>query len=160
MYIPGKSFINQLDRCTLLRMREEGMSNREIAANIGCSYNSIHRLIGPQPKEMSLENRSKAIRSRVSSANTAKPEEAEVTSVDVNPFKAVLAVKFVAPQPIPLHGYFMDYCISADRQMIDVETAGGRCLMQIPVDKLDTFIDELNAIKRNINTENPSPFWG
>ena len=157
MYIPGKSFINQLDRVELLRMRENGMSNAEIATSLGCSNSSVYKLIGAQPKEMTLANRREGRRM------DGTPEARTITREHVKaeePRKAVLAVKALPPSPIPLHGAFMDYCVSADKQYVDVETAQGRCLMQIPVDKLDLFIEELNAIKRNINASSALPFWG
>lgn len=45
--------------------------------------------------------------------------EKEVAAVKDEPqvtHRAVLVMKTIAPQPIPLHGEFMDYTISADRQ--------------------------------------------
>ena len=76
------------------------------------------------------------------------------------PMRAVLVMKTIAPQPIPLHGEFMDYTISPDRQTVDVETDQGRCLMQIPVEKIGMFIDELDAIRRNAASGQSLPFWG
>ena len=72
----------------------------------------------------------------------------------------MLVVKPTEPQPVNLHGTFMDYYIPADRSRIDVETAEGRCLMQIPAEMLDTLIEELNAIRNNIGSEQVLPFWG
>lgn len=54
----------------------------------------------------------------------------------------------------------MDYFIPADRSRIDVETPEKRCLMQIPAEMLDTLIEELNAIRNNIGSEQVLPFWG
>lgn len=76
------------------------------------------------------------------------------------PKKCVLVVKALPPMPIPLHGEFMDYVISADRTSVDVETEQGRCLLQIPMEKIDTFIAELNAIKRNASSGAAGQFWG
>ena len=73
--------------------------------------------------------------------------------------RAVLVVKPTAPQPINLHGEFRDYHIPADRSMIEIE-AEGRCLMQIPAEMLDVFLSELEAIRRNIGSEQVLPFWG
>ena len=58
-----------------------------------------------------------------------------------------------------LAGSFMDYVVSADSKMIDVEKEG-RTLIQIPTDSLSTFINELAAISRNIGEQKPMQFWG
>ena len=44
--------------------------------------------------------------------------------------------------------------------MIDVETDEGRTLIQIPAEKLGTFIEELTAIKKNIGQAEPMRMWG
>ena len=88
------------------------------------------------------------------------PDTAQFTSTDVTPEEPARAVLAVRNSTINLLGSFMAYCISADRSVIDVETPEGRCLMQIPADKLDQFIDELTAIKKNINDKSYKPFWG
>ena len=80
-----------------------------------------------------------------------QPEESEQERA------AVLAVK---KSPVCLSGAYMCYCVSAERDTVDVETAEGRVLMQIPADKLETFIAELGAIKNNIGAERPMQFWG
>ena len=76
------------------------------------------------------------------------------------PVKAVLVVKTLPPAPIPLHGEVMDYTISADRQTIEIENALGRVMMVLPAEKIQTFIEELQAIQRNIGSEKLMAFWG
>lgn len=164
-------FVKDMSMAKLLEMREAGMSNREIAAAQGCSYWSIHNLIGPQPPEMTLANRSKATTKsnvRRGGAGVRKvnsfmhPEDAQAAVKDEPQIthRAVLVKKNVAPQPIPMHGEFMDYTISADRQMVDVETEKGRCLIQIPIDKIGLFIEELDAIRRNAAVGENMVMWG
>lgn len=79
---------------------------------------------------------------------------------DEEPAPAAVLVMKPVKMAIPLRGEFMHYVISPDRDLIDVETEGGRALLQVPADKLDTFIAELNAIKKNIGAEKPMQFWG
>lgn len=76
------------------------------------------------------------------------------------PVKAVLVMKSVPPTPIPLHGAVADYTISADRQTVEIENELGRVLMQLPAEKIPTFIEELTAIQKNIGSEKPMAFWG
>lgn len=159
MYKAGRSFIKDLPKTELLAMRENGMSNAEIARKLSISYNTVLNLIGRQPESTTSASRSNA-KARRQTRMDGTPAFMEVTTPtvkDEEPARAVLAVK---SSTISLCGAFMNYCISADRAMIDVETSEGRCLMQIPSDKIDLFIDELKAIKNNINDRNFKPFWG
>lgn len=157
-------FISDMDKTELLAMREQGMSNREIAEAVGCHFNTITKLIGPQPKEITSrvihEGWKKRIDRRMDGTPAAEPVRGGAAVREEEPKRAVLAVKPTEPQPINLHGTFMDYHIQADRSRIDVETAEKRCLMQIPAEMLDTLIDELNAIRNNIGSDTVLPFWG
>lgn len=49
---PKRGVLKDIDKTTLLRMREDGLSNREIADQIGCSYATIVKILGKQPKGM------------------------------------------------------------------------------------------------------------
>lgn len=160
-------FIKDMDKTELLKMREDGMTNAQIASALGCSSWSIINLIGKQPDWMTRENRRKAMQNREANRRMdGTPMPASVsprggTAVrEEEPKKCVLVVKTLPPMPIPLHGEFMDYVISADRTSVDVETEQGRCLLQIPMEKIDTFIAELNAIKRNASSGAAGQFWG
>lgn len=151
-----RKFIQDLSRSELMSMRETGMSNADIAQSLGCSVGTVYKLIGKQPPEMSRANRSAA---RMDGTPQGKPRGGVEMESEI-PKRAVLVVKPTEPQPINLHGAFMDYFIPADRSRIDVETPEKRCLMQIPAEMLDTLIDELNAIRNNIGSEQALPFWG
>lgn len=157
MYNARRSFIKDISKPELLTMREGGMSNAEIASSLGCSTASVYSLIGAQPKEMTSINRQRGARAR---SNTTVQSSSVVAhsapQAEQEPKKAVLAVKAT---PVLLSGGFMEYVVSADRKTVDVETREGRCLMQIPADKLDLFIKELSAIKANMNNTSPLQFW-
>ena len=45
----------------MLRLREQGMSNSQIAAQIGCCYQTVWEKIGRQPQAISTQNRSRAL---------------------------------------------------------------------------------------------------
>lgn len=53
----GRALYKDMDRGELLAMREQGMSNREIADSLAVSYQTIYRLIGKQPQEMNAYTR-------------------------------------------------------------------------------------------------------
>lgn len=159
--------IKDISKTELLKMREGGMSNVAIAKSIGCSKSTIYNLIGAQPKEITSRHASEAYyRARniaPENAEGARTVERKMMSFKPQreePAKAVLVMKTLPPAPIPLHGAFMDYTISADRQTIEEENETGRVLICVPAEKLGTFIEELQAIEKNIAAEKPMPFWG
>ena len=80
-----------------------------------------------------------------------------VCAKEEEPARAVLAVK---RQPIKLAGKFADYAINIARDTVEVEGESGFVTMTIPVEKIDLFIEELQAIQRNIGSDKPLPFWG
>lgn len=165
-----KKVMADMEKTTLLRMRdEEGMSMQEIATSIGCSKATVYRIIGPMTPEERARRKSEAGR-RGAASKWSKTSEGGYTverkmhsymqreepQADAEP-AAVLAVKRA---PIMLSGAFMHYVVSADGKTIDVETEEGRALMQIPAEKLETFIAELTAIHKNIGVQKPMQFWG
>lgn len=171
MYAPNRKLLSDMDKTQLIKMREGGMSNIAIAKSLGCSQSTVYKILGPMPKEM----RSRIAReagARGGAAKWSKTSEGGYTverkmhsfmhasEVLEQPEReqaaAILAVKRA---PIMLAGSFMDYVVSADSKMIDVEKEG-RTLIQIPTDSLSTFINELAAISRNIGAEKPMQFWG
>lgn len=63
-------FIKDMDKTELLKMREDGMTNKQIANALGCSQCSIYNLIGKQPEEMTRASRvMTAYNGRVAQAN-------------------------------------------------------------------------------------------
>lgn len=157
MYNARRSFIKDISKPELLTMREGGMSNAEIASSLGCSTASVYGLIGAQPKEMTSMNRQRGARARVNTTEQSpSPVAQNAPQAAQEQKQAVLAVKAT---PVLLSGGFMEYVVSAGRKSVDVETHEGRCLMQIPADKLDLFIKELSAIKANMNNANTLQFW-
>lgn len=167
MYTKNRGFMKDMNKSELLKMREGGMSNREIALSLGCSTPVVYQVIGKQPEEISKRCRLEGMARRREMLQTPPDEK----SVEVkmhsymqtrNEEPAVPAVLVMKPvkMPIPLRGAFMHYVIAPDRDLIDVETEEGRVLIQIPADQLDTFIAELGAIKKNIGAQQPMQFWG
>ena len=158
-----RGFMKDMNREDLFKMRDSGMSNKAIAVALGCSYQTVLELIGKQPKDItSASCRVAQLAAHMPSEGgytverkmkSFKPQREEADE----PVKAVLAVK---KTPIRLSGAFMHYTICPGREMIDVETEEGRTLIQVPADMLGTFIEELTAIQKNMNTAQSVPFWG
>lgn len=166
-----RGFMKDMDKTVLLHMRDdEGMTYSEMATALGCSKATICSILGPMTPEERARRKAEGARRGAESKWGKSPEWGYTTERKMKSFmpqreqeepkRAVLVMKNLAPQPIPLHGEFMDYTISPDRQTVDVETEQGRCLMQIPVEKIGLFIDELDAIRRNAATGQALPFLG
>lgn len=156
--------ISDISKAELLKMRDGGMSNAAIAASLGCSKNSVWRLIGAQPKEISRQSMREAYRARTAPASSEGGYTVERKAMsfmpklpDPEPVKAVLTVK---RRDIQLAGAYMHYTVAADGSCVDVETEQGNVLISVPKDKLDAFIEELAAIKNHIGDVKPMEFWG
>ena len=72
---PKRKLLADMDKTQLLRMRDEGMSNEEIALRVGCSYQTIYRAIGKQPDHISARRKSEGY---VMIAGTARTSEGGV----------------------------------------------------------------------------------
>jgi hypothetical protein len=157
--------ISDISKDELLKMREGGMSNAAIAASLGCHKNTVYRVIGAQPREMTAkaisEGKLAALHAPCDGGYTVERKmKSFMPKQQEEPAKVVLVVKTLPPAPIPLHGEAADYTISADRQTVEIENELGRVLMQLPAEKIPTFIEELTAIQKNIGSEKPMAFWG
>lgn len=54
---PKRKLLADMDKTQLLRMRDEGMSNAEIASAVGCCDVTLRKLIGKQPDWITQKNR-------------------------------------------------------------------------------------------------------
>ena len=165
MYTRNRGFMKDMDKTTLLKMRDDGMTNAEIAVSLGCSKQTIYNIIGPMPAEMRKrifrENGTRNLKATKERREGGYTVERKAPSMmpqrEAEPVKAVLAVKKTDTY---LTGAYKNYVVAADRSCIDVETEDGRTLLNIPADMLGTFIEELQTIQKNMNTAQSVPFWG
>ena len=166
MYTRSRGFMKDMDKTTLLKMRdEEGMSLNEMVAAVGCSKSTLYRILGPMPPEERVKRQSAG--GKKGGCNARKEREGGYTverkapsmmlQREAEPVKAVLAVKKTDTH---LTGTYKNYVVAADRSCIDVETDDGRTLLNIPADMLGTFIEELTTIQKNMNTVQSVQFWG
>lgn len=120
----------------LLQMRENGMSNPEIAEALDVSPNTISRYIGRGPRS---KNRNRG---------GGAPVAAEIKNEE--PVEACLKVETAA---IGLTGAYGQYTIDErqDAVYIIAEAGGHELSGYIPVDQLAIFARELKAIERNID---------
>ena len=163
-----RGLMKDMDKTQLLRMRdEEGMTINEIALRVGCSRATVQKILGPMTPEQKRARQALGGKRGTDTryGRTAeggysverKMQSFKPQGEEPEPVKAVLAVK---KSPIRLSGAFMHYTICPGRELVEVETDEGRVLMQIPADKLEGFIEELTAIRKNIGKAQPMEMWG
>ena len=163
-----RGLMKDMDKTQLLRMRdEEGMTINEIALRAGCSRATVQKILGPMTPEQRRARKAlggkRGTDTRYGRTDKGgysverKMQSFKPQGEEPEPVKTVLAVK---KSPIRLSGAFMHYTICPGREMIDVETEEGRTLIQVPAYMLGTFIEELTAIQKNMNTVQSVQFWG
>ena len=121
----------------MLRMREEGKSNKFIAETYGYSVQTIRTLIGPQGPGIRREC--------VRNASPKPYREPEVG------FKEEpQACLVVADREISLEGTAGHYDIALKPKQIKICMADGAG-MKLDFEKFIAFVDEVNAIKRKLD---------
>lgn len=117
----------------LKTMRENGMSNQQIADALGVHYTTILAHLGPQPKDM---KRSYTRKAKPAPAPAPEPEEETVGLVVQN-------------KKIDLDGLFARYCVDCKKGEILIEIS--ETMVLIRRENLDDFINELKALRRNLD---------
>lgn len=118
------------------RMREEGMSNIEIANALGCSRPVVYKYIGAQPPEM---------RAAYGSRKNPKPYREPDVKEEA---PACLAV---VDREVVLQGVVGKYCISPKCKKMEMVLASGLSA-EMDFEKVRQFADELNAIARKLDS--------
>lgn len=135
-----RSILSDISMSELISMRnDQNMSNREIAEVLGCSYQTIRKLLGPQPKGMRAERRP---------ADPVRPVRQE-------PVRPVHRDESVVPASLVLTERSL--VLQGEVGRYEIDTYAGKVCIQIPeqgrfvlsLDSLNSLCGELNAILRN-----------
>ena len=132
----SRSILKDIDLDTLYEMRRNGMNNREIGDALGVSYVTVYKYIGAQPKELKKK--------RESYPRTKQPKPVAVAE-EAQP---CICVK---NRTVELEGIFGSYTIDIKKGTVACTNAIGQCL-SVSKDNIDDFINELNAIKRKLES--------
>ena len=124
-----RKFIDEVSVAEMLKMREAGMTNQDIANALDVSYQTIHRYLGVQPK---------SIKKRYGFYKQKKETQEEK-------HEACLSVTC---RTIDLSGVFASYTI-ADNAIKIILDEGSE--FSVNSEQLGDFIRELQAIQRNID---------
>lgn len=127
----GYNLTNEVGIPELLKMRESGMSNSEIAESLDVGLSTIYRYIG---KGGPRRQTSRA------------PHVQERAPMKDGPVQACLKME---PSEIRLTGAYGKYEFAPDGDSISV-IIDSDYFFSVPRDQLSTFIRELQAIERNI----------
>ncbi len=128
------SLMREVSQSELLHMREDGMSNQEIAKSLDVSYQTVLRLIGKQPSGL----RKPAVRNLAASTN-------EISVCNSNEPKAGLAV---IGRSVSLTGDLAEYMLDCTEDVLTVKIGDGTVCL--PFQKIESLMTELAAICRNI----------
>ena len=127
----GYKLTDEISIPELLKMRESGMSNSEIAESLDVSYKTICNYLG---KGGPRRQTRRAL--HVPERTAAKDE----------PVQACLKME---PSEIRLTGAYGKYAFAPDGDSVSV-IIDSDYFFSVPRDQLSTFIRELQAIERNI----------
>lgn len=126
-----KTMLNAKDN--MLKLREDGYTNAEIAQQLGISYNTVLRYIGRNSPGM-----------RRAPARSEAARDLPAPKIETPPCLAV------SEREIYLKGEFGSYMIQASMRSVLAELNG--TTVAFTLDDLDKLIQELSAIRRNIGT--------
>lgn len=136
-----RSVLKDVSISELMTMREQGMSNQEIANALGVTYQSILRLIGKQPKEV---RRERSFTPEVNS-HSSVPRNAEI----LKPEEEILPASLVmAERSFVLQGEIGRYEIDTYAQAVRISVAD-QGAFSIPIQDVRVLHSELSAILRN-----------
>lgn len=130
-----KSLLKEVSIDELAKMRESGMTNRDIANTLNVSVATIYKYIGAQPQwgRMSREIRA-AISDREQSSESAQDDAALV----------------VENKSISLAGLFAGYTVDIKSKRVRIFVEDGVDALIVPFDQVQNFANELRAISSHI----------
>lgn len=140
---PNRRLSKDVDMTTLYSMRNQGMSNQEIADTLGVSYMTILRYIGKNP------NRAKRSTS-VRKANPTNPDPVVSTKKYDQPDIVKEAALVSGDILYSMQGSVGTYEINPKEKTIRI------CKDRITYDELDTVITELSRIRDNLQNKDVS----
>lgn len=129
---------DDIDISTLLSMREEGMTNKQIAVACDCCVQTIYNYIGKMPKEI----RKKAYERRT---EQKKEDEKVVVERDDKEVESKKLLKVISTRET-LEGYVCKYIVDSEKDTIEIDGVISGILDR---ETLDVFMNELDEI-RNI----------
>lgn len=131
-----KSLLKDVSRDEMLKMRESGMTNQDIAQALGVSYATIYAYLGAQPT-----------RRMRSIGGYASPVPKPTKEAEPAPEACLV----VSSRVTRLDGFEAHYTIDSERASVLIRSnANPEEAIEVSLENLTALIAELTAIGRNI----------
>lgn len=134
----------------MLKMRESGMTNSDIARVLGCSHGAVLRAIGKQPPSMREYNNTYQPTMSCDLGSIVKQE----VKMEVRRAEPQVSL-MVESHDIQLAGLFASYHIKTKDNLIEIIDSSSddgkpHVAMSLSADQLKTFVVELQTIDKKI----------
>lgn len=133
----GKCILRDISVNELMKMRESGMTNQDIANTLDVGVSTIYRYIGAQPPGM---RKKREYRNEFTHHQEDQREEFEEAALIVEDRRICLA------------GLFAGYKVNIKAKEVIVFVEDGVDALTIPFDQVETFAKELRAISKHVNS--------
>lgn len=144
--IKMRSLLKDVSVNEMRRMRDNGMTNADIAEALGCTAVTVRRYIGPQPGRNWGGYRSRAAR---------PAEAAEAPKAEASP--ACLAV---TNSVVYLQGVAAEYAVDAGKRRVNFMLPGMETFACLDFDKWPDFAREVAAVARKLDGQSvPVEMW-
>lgn len=135
-----RKLLKDLSIDELLRMRNAGMTNTDIANALDISYASVYRLIGKQPSSLRASNHTADLPPSIPATAPASNE---------TPVPEPEAALIVEDRVLRLAGLFASYRVRVKDKEVDIYIDGEGVAMTVKFDELTAFASEIAAIDRH-----------
>jgi len=133
----GKGILKEISIDELMKMRESGMTNQDIANSLDIGISTVYRYIGAQPP---------GIRKKREYINNFSHRQKEEQREEFEE-----AALIVEDRKISLAGLFAGYKVNIKAKEVIVFVEDGVDALTIPFDQVDTFAKEIRAISKHVS---------
>ena len=133
----SRNLLKDISIDELMKMRESGMTNQDIANVLGIGISTVYRHIGAQPS--GLRRKREYIDEVAHCQNPDQREEFEEAAL------------IVEDRKISLAGLFAGYKVNIKAKEVIVFVEDGVDALTIPFDQVDTFAKEIRAISKHVS---------
>ena len=141
-----KSILKQVSREEMMRMRESGMTNMDIANSLGISYPTVYRYLGAQP------SRGGRVAATI---DTSKFKAVESEPVRNEPERIEEPALQVVNRTTSLAGIVAAFVVDAKCKMVTMTVDD--VTIEVPFDMWSQLTNEVVAINRNLAAQTIAP---
>lgn len=135
----ARSLLRDMSKSELQGMRDNGMSNAEIAEALDVSYATVYAILGKQPAGLRSPRRDSVRGGEIVTTKAPEPEQEEA-----------YACLVLQNKVIELEGLYAKYKLDIKGKQLHIDAA--EIVGAVNLDKLGDLIAELTAIHRKLDT--------